>query len=135
MKNKKKLKTKIVGSIESKHCKKYNISQYANYKIEQSLGLIYHVQKHMNDFISVDSFNITMASITQIISRPYFVYYDPVKNSLKYFKKIKEYICVVVNIVGDGALVSTVYPVNKKNIDKLKNKVSFSDLIKKDNLK
>ncbi len=123
MSNKKKFKTKNVGIIESKYCKKYNVCCYVNYKIEQSLGLMYHVQKHMNDFISVDSFNITMLNISQIISKSYFVYYDPIKNSFRYYKKLKEYVCVVVNVMENSAFVSTIYPINKKNIDKLKSKV------------
>lgn len=125
MGNKKNFKTKYVGIIEYKYCQKYNILNYTNYKIVQSLGLIYHIQKHAKDFINVDSLNFTISNISKIISEPYFVYYDPKKNSLKYFKKMKEYVCVVINIVENKAFVSTIYPVNKKNIDKLKNKVNL----------
>lgn len=88
----------------------------------QSLKLIYHVNKHVNDFISVDSFNDTLANVDKVISSPYYVYYDPIKNSLRYYKKIDEYVCVVVNILNDYSFISTIYPVNKKMIDKLKNK-------------
>lgn len=118
----KKYKMKVVGVIDSNFCKKHNINFYANFKIEQSLGLIYHVQKHLNDFISVDSFNSTLMSIPKIISNPYYMYYDSVKNSIRYYKKVKEFVCVVVNISNTNAFVSTIYPINKKNIDKLKNR-------------
>lgn len=74
----------------------------------------------MNDFVSVDSFNMTMLKIKDVITSPYFVYYDSQRNSLKFYKKIEEYVCVVVNVTSTEAFVSTVYPVNKKNIDKLK---------------
>lgn len=86
------------------------------------MGLIYHVQKHLNEFISVDSFNKTLLNIPNIITAPYYMYYDKVKNSIKYYKKIEEFVCVVVNIKENGAFVSTIYPVNKVTIDKLKRK-------------
>lgn len=95
---------------------------YSNFKIEQSLGLIYHIQKHLNDFIRVDSFNKTLLNIPNIISKPYFMYYDSIKNSIKYYKKVEEFVCVVVNINGTSAFVSTIYPVKKIVVDKLKNK-------------
>lgn len=116
-------KTKIVGKISSSICKKNNISCYKEYDILQSLGLIYHINKHINDFININSFNKTIKSIDKIITSPLFVYYDPVKNSLRYYKKLDEYVCVVVNILEDYSFVSTVYPVNKKTIDKLKNRI------------
>lgn len=89
-------------------------------KIEQSLGLMYHVQKHMNDFNSVDSFNFTLLNISQVISKPLAMQYDPVKKSIKYYKKLQEYVCVVVNLTDDTAFVATLYPVSKKTIDKIK---------------
>ena len=118
----KKYKSKEVGRLDKKFCNKYGLENCTNFKIVQSLGLIYHAQKHMNDFVSVDSFNETMLKIKDVISYPYFVYYDTQKNSLKYYKKIVEYVCVVVNITSTEAFVSTAYPINKKNIDKLKNR-------------
>jgi len=118
----KKFKTKEVGKLDSKFCKKYGLSGCTNFKIVQSLGLVYHAQKHMNDFTSVDSFNLTILKISSVISSPYFVYYESAKNSLKFYKKLTEYVCVVVNITATEAFVSTVYPVNKKVIDKLKNR-------------
>lgn len=117
-----KKKTKLVGKISALICNQYNISCYIDYEIVQSLGLISHVNKHVNDFISVDSFNKTIANVDKVISSPYYVYYDPIKNSLRYYKKIEEYVCVVVNILNDYSFISTIYPVNKKMIDKLKNK-------------
>lgn len=118
----KKYKNKTVGKIDSKFCTKNGISRYSNFKIEQSLGLIYHVQKHLNDFISVDSFNKTLTEIPTIISKPYFMYYDKVKNSIRYYKRVKEFVCVVVNINETSAFISTIYPVRKATVDKLKNK-------------
>lgn len=118
----KRYKNKTVGTIDEKFCTKTGISKYSNFKIEQSLGLIYHVQKHLNDFINVDSFNKTLMEIPTIISKPYFMYYDKVKNSIRYYKRVEEFVCVVVNINETSAFVSTVYPVKKTAVDKLKMK-------------
>lgn len=115
-------KIKIVGKVNSKFCQENEISYYSNFDIKQSFGLIYHVQKHLNDFVSVESFNFTLFNISTIIKNPYYMHYDAVKNSIKYYKKLKEYVCVVVNLKNNEAFVSTIYPVSKKTIDKLKDK-------------
>lgn len=122
MTSKTKCKTKIVGKINSKFCKDNNITNYSNMKIVQSFGLVKHVQKHINDFTDVNSYNLTMSSLDKIINKPYFVSYDSVKNSIKYYGQVKQYVCIVVNLTNTEAYISTFYPVNKKTIDKLKKK-------------
>lgn len=123
MAKQKKFKSKEIGRLDKNLCKKYNLPNFNNIKIVQSLGLVAHIQKHLNDFISVDSFNMTITSVRSVIEKPYFVYYDSQKNSIKFYKRLKEYVCVVVNITSTEAYVATIYPVNKRNIDKLKNKL------------
>lgn len=110
-------KSKNVGSIGKKFIKKYNL-KIANEKIVQSLGLVHHTQKHLENFCSVDSFNRTLIDIPKILSKPYYVSYDNDKNSLKYYGKIVEYVCIVVNITDTENFVSTFYPVAKAKIDK-----------------
>ncbi len=110
-------KTKEVGIIEKKYITKYDL-KIANEKIIQSLGLVYHAQKHTGNFCSVDSFNKTLLDIPKILKKPYYVSYDPDKNSLKYYGKIVEYVCIVVNITDTENFVSTFYPVGKSKIDK-----------------
>ena len=44
------------------------------------------------------------------------------KKSIKYYKKLDEFVCLVVNVLDDYAYVSTMYPVTKKTIDKIKDK-------------
>lgn len=115
-------KTKKIGELDKKLCIDNGIPQFANMDIVQSFGLIKHVLKHANQFCSVDSFNTTLSNISDIISKPYFVYYDSIRHSFRYYKKVKEYVCVVVNITSTEAFVSTFYPIKKSSIDKLKNK-------------
>ena len=91
--------------------------------IVQSFGLVKHVQKHINDFTDVDSYNQAMANLDKIINKPYFMSYDSVKNSIKYYGQVKQYVCVVVNLTNTEAYISTFYPVKKKTIDKLKNQL------------
>lgn len=102
----KKYKNKEVGRLDKKFCQKYGISNCINFKIVQSLGVIYHAQKHMNDFINVDSFNTTVLKINEVINQSFFVYYDAERNSIKFYKKLMEYVCVVVNITETEAFVA-----------------------------
>lgn len=112
-----KYKTKDIGIIDKKYIKTYNL-KLSNNKIIQSLGLVYHTNKHLKNFCSVDSFNNTLQELSKIISKPYYVEYDSSKNSLKYYGKIIEYVCIVVNITDTENFVSTFYPIGKNKIDK-----------------
>ena len=118
----KKYKTKTIGKISKEISERFNIEKYTEFNIDQSLGLPYHTSKHANDFQSVDNYNFTLSNVDKVINKPYYVQYDKKRNSLKYYGKIKQYTCVVVNILENNAYVSTMYPMNKNKIDKLKRK-------------
>lgn len=112
---------KIVGRISDEVVEKYKLYDYRDKEIVQSLDLYLHVAKHVPEFESVDSYNHTMSNISEIISNPYFVYYNPHKNSLLYFKEIDEDICVVVKLnlrTNKDTYVATVYPISKSKIQK-----------------
>ena len=112
---------KIVGRISDEVVDKYKLYDYRDKEIVQSLDLYLHVAKHVPEFESVDSYNHTMSNISEIISNPYFVYHDPHKNSLLYFKEIDEDVCVVVKLnlrKNKDTYVATVYPISKNKIQK-----------------
>ena len=114
---------KIVGKISDEVVERYKLYDYRNKEIVQSLDLYIHVAKHAKEFESVDSFNHTLSSISEIISNPYFVYHDPSRNSLLYFKEIDENVCIVVKLnlrKNKNSYVATVYPISKNKIDKYK---------------
>ena len=114
---------KIVGRISDEVVERYKLYDYRNKEIVQSLDLYIHVAKHAKEFESVDSFNNTLNSIPEIISNPYFVYHDPSRNSLLYFKEIDENVCTVVKLnlrKNKDSYVATVFPISKNKIDKYK---------------
>lgn len=122
-KHKKKYKTKIVGYIDEKVAKENNIEEYANKEILQSTKLDIHTNKHADNFFSIDSYHNTLINIDKIIKKPYYVEYDKAKESLKYYGKIDQYVCIIVKIKDKRELyVSTFYPQSKEKIDKLKDK-------------
>ena len=62
-----------------------------------------------------------MSQIPSIISTPLFVYYDPHRNSLLYFKEIDENVCAVVKLSlrkNKDTYVATVYPISRNKIQK-----------------
>lgn len=114
---------KIVGRISEDLVEKYKLYDYRNKEIVQSLDLYLHVAKHAKEFESVDSFNHTLSNISEIIENPYFVYYNPSKNSLLYFKEIDENVCAVVKLnlrKNKDSYVATIYPISKNKINKYK---------------
>ena len=117
--------TKVVGSISREIAKEYSLYEYEGREMHQSLNLYLHIKKHINEFISFDSYNKSITNIDKIISDPYFVYYDTNRNSLLSYKKIDEFTCVVVklNIKNNKNIyVSTMYPVNEAKIERQKSK-------------
>lgn len=116
---------KIVGKIDLVIADQYNIQEYADKEIVQSLDLYAHVYKHVPEFESIDNYNNTMLNIEKIINEPIFVYYDKDRNSLLYFKKIDENVCAVVKLTlrkNKDIYVATVYPISEDKIVKYKDK-------------
>lgn len=112
---------KIVGTISDDIIEKYKLYDYRYETIVQSLDLYQHIAKHIQEFESVDSYNKTVNSISDIIKNPKFVYYDPNKNSLLYFKEIEENVCVVVKLKlrkNKDTYVATIYPISQSKINK-----------------
>lgn len=121
-KKKKHYTCKIVGSISEQIANDNNISQYENLEIVQSTKLDIHTNKHANDFFSIDSYYNTLMNLDKIIKKPYHVEYDKKRQSLKYYGKVDQYVCVVVKLDRKEIYISTIYPQSKDKIDKLKNK-------------
>lgn len=119
----KKNTTKIVGYISKQIAVKNDIKEYIDKEILQSTKLDIHTNKHASDFITLDSYHNTLMNIDKIIKDPYYVEYDSDRDSLKYYGKLNQYVCVVVKIKEKREIyVSTFYPQSKEKIDKLKNK-------------
>ncbi len=111
---------KIVGTISEAIAESNGIPQYANKDILQSVKLDIHTNKHANDFFSIDSYHSTLINIDKVIEKPYYVEYDSKKNSLKYYGKTDQYVCIIVKLDKKAIYVSTFYPQSKAKIDKLK---------------
>ena len=114
---------KVVGKISDEIIEKYNLYEYRNEEIIQSIDLYQHIQKHIPEFTSIDSYNHTISNIPEIISNPLFVYYDNERNSLLYFKRIDENVCVVVKLnlrKNKDTYISTIYPLSENKILKYK---------------
>lgn len=127
---KKEYKTTIVGKVNAEFCKMQGIEEYSDFLIAQSTGLIYHASKHSKEFSNEEGLQKSLNSITEILLEPYFMYYDETKKSIKYYKKIDQFVCVVVNILTHNAFVATIYPVSQKSIEKLKGKIKTKKLAK-----
>lgn len=114
--------SKIIGYLDENIRKHFNIEKSSSKEIVQSNKLDIHTNKHANDFITLDSYHNTLMNIDKIISSPYYLEYDKKRNSLKYYGKVDQYVCVVVRLDKKEYFVSTFYPLSKKKIDKLKSK-------------
>lgn len=114
---------KVVGKISDEVVERYGLYEYRNMEIIQSFDLYQHIQKHVYEFESIDSYNHTISNIPQIILNPLFVYYDSERNSLLYFKKIDENVCVVVKLnlrKNKDTYISTIYPLSESKIQRYK---------------
>ena len=102
--------TKIIGTISNEIIEKYQLYEYKNIKIVQSLDLYVHISKHVLEFTSIDNYNKTINNIENIINDPDFVYYNKKRNSLQYYKKLDENIFslgyIMLNIIKICFLIS-----------------------------
>lgn len=111
---------KLVGYISKQAIITSELLVHLNKPILQALKLYKHTSKHVEDFKNVDSYNTTMSNIDKVISEPYFIFYDKQKHSLRYYKKLDEFVCVIVKLSNKRQLyVQTVYPVSVDKIQKL----------------
>ena len=113
---------KIVGHISSEIANRYNLYEYEGKEIVQSLDLYSHIEKHINEFKTVDNYNCAVSNIDLIIREPDVVCYEKIRNSLLYFKKLSESVCVVVKLTlkkGKDNYVATIYPVSYRKIEKM----------------
>ena len=114
--------TKIIGTISNEIIEKYQLYEYKNIKIVQSLDLYVHISKHVLEFTSIDSYNKTINNIENIINDPDFVYYNKKRNSLQYYKKLDENICIVIKLIlrkNKNCYIATIYPVSEQKINKI----------------
>ena len=89
--------TKIVGYINEDIIEKYNLDEYTGKPIVQSLDLYAHIQKHLKDFKSVDSFNYAVSNINIVIKEPDFVYNEKDRNSYCIIKNYKKMFALLLN--------------------------------------
>ena len=116
---------KIVGRISRDVAIRYNLYELEGQEIVQSLDLYAHTFKHIKEFKSIDNYNNAVLNLEEILKNPYFAYYDKSRNSLQYFCEIDEYVCAVVKLKirsKDDNYVSTIYPISKSKINKIKEK-------------
>lgn len=116
---------KIVGRISHEVANQYDLQEYENQEIVQLLDLYQHIHKHISEFATIDNYNNAIFNIESIIKNPYFVNYEKDRNSLLYYKEIDEFVCVVVKLnlrKNKDNYVSTIYPISKTKIEKIKEK-------------
>lgn len=108
--------TKIIGYISDDLMRKYNFS-ITNTEIIQSLDFYIHISKHIQEFSNIDSYNNSVDNLELIINDPYYVTYDTKRKSLLYYKKIDEFVCLVVKVTNSkDHYVATLYPVSEQKI-------------------
>ncbi len=114
---------KVVGQINDEVVDRYELYDYRGRDVIQSMDLYIHIAKHRNEFQSIDSYNNTLSNIENIIAKPNFVYYEKQRNTLLYFKKIDENVCVVVRLelrANKDCFIASIYPVSESKITRLK---------------
>lgn len=116
---------KIVGRISHEVANQFHLQEYENQEIVQSLDLYQHIHKHIEEFSTIDNYNNAVFNIEDIIANPYFVNYEKDRNSLLYYKEMDEFVCAVVKLnlrKNKDNYVSTIYPISKHKIEKIKEK-------------
>ena len=125
-------KSKIVGYINDNIADEWNINAYSGNPIYQSSSFFKHVQRHIKDFESIDSFQNALINVQDIILNPNFVCYNNTNKSLEYYKKLNEFVCIAVklNEKNNKFYVTTLYPVRKDRAEKKLEKNMLNKYVK-----
>lgn len=119
----KKQNKKVVGILEKSVIDKWILDEPVDSKIYQSMGLYKHIFKHIEEYSSIDSANYTLDHIEDVISNPEYVSFNPIQNSIEYYKTLLEPVSVVVQKDEQNLLyVASVYPVTETKINNRKQK-------------
>ncbi len=120
---------KYLGILEKDIAEYWNILEHKNKPILVFEDRKQHViDKHLNDFGSVESIENVYKNLSSIINKPDYVFYNQKTKGLEYYKKLKSNICVAVRVNPGRVLkVKSWYPANKT---KLKNRIKKGESIK-----
>ena len=120
------MKKEVLLNIDQNYIKRYkNLGEeFIGKKIVMYDDRYNHIEKHRNEFISVESYNVTINSLEDIIKNPEFIAIDSKNNSLEFIKKITENVLVAVRVSNSKELkIKTLYPINDKKKNRLKNRI------------
>ena len=115
---------KFLGVLKEEIAEYWNISEHKNKPILVYSDRMNHViKKHLKDFGSIENIEKCYESLTSIIRKPDYVFYNNSTRSLEYFKKIDNDICVAVRVnPGKVLKVKSWFPANKRKIENRRKK-------------
>lgn len=110
---------KYVGILKPEIAKQYNILEHKNKPILVYDDVIQHViSRHSKDFDGKDAVLKIYHSLSYIINKPDYVFYDASKRGLEYYKNISQNICVAIRVNSGKVLkVKSWYPVKQSKIN------------------
>lgn len=113
---------KQVGNITTQVAMKHNIFEYEKMPIMQSLDFYIHINKHIKDFKSIDTYLDALNNISTVLKNPEATFYDKDKNTILYFCKTEENVCYAVklNMNKDYFFLASLYPISEKKLNKYK---------------
>lgn len=120
---------KYLGILEKDIAEYWNITEHKNKPILVFDDRKQHViDKHLKDFGSKEEIEKVYKSLSSIINKPDYVFYNKNTKGLEYYKRLNSNICVAVRInPGKVLKVKSWYPANKT---KLKNRTKKEEDIK-----
>lgn len=108
---------KVVGKLDKSIAYYWYLEEHENKNIIKPYYLLEHIEKHKEEFSSLQSFYITLNKIKEIIEMPDYVFYDKKKRGLEYYKKLVDNVCVIVRISKKRELIIvSIYPVSEEKI-------------------
>ena len=115
---------KYLGVLKESIADYWNISEHKNKPILVYEDRMQHViDKHLKDFGSLEKIEESFNNLSDIIKKPDYVFYNKKSNSLEYYKKIENDICVAVRVnPGKVLKVKSWFPANKGKIENRRKK-------------
>lgn len=115
---------KYVGFLKPEIAEYWGIKEHKNKPILVYDDIKEHVlARHTKDFGKEKDVEYIYNSLSEIIKKPDYVYYDSEKKGLEYYKNISPNVCVAVRVNSGKVLkIKSWYPVKQSKINNRRKK-------------
>ena len=114
-------KKTVIFTIDWNYINKYKLdSSFLNKKIVIYDDRYDHIEKHKNEFSSIDEYNNALLNVKLIVAEPDFIVIDDKRKCIEFIKTLNDNVLIAVRLSSSSELkIKSLYPINEVKKRKL----------------